>query len=321
MRALLSEVKGPPSALCLRELETPLPEGDQVLVEVRAAGVNFPDLLMIEDLYQFRPPRPFAPGGEVAGVVIAAGPDAKQFKPGDRVIGYVGFGGFASHVLVPEERCYPLPDEVPFDVGASILYTYGTTWHALVERGSLRKGERLLVLGAAGGVGIAAVQLGHALGAHVIAAARGDERLEFCRAQGADEVLDYTREDMKTALKAKGGVDVVYDPVGGDFSDPALRSLRPGGRHLVIGFAAGEIPRIPLNLVLLKECEVIGVQWGAFALREPERHRAMLSTLLGMVKDHTLEPYIYKRYPLENGYEALEDMAARKVQGKAVIVP
>jgi NADPH2:quinone reductase len=321
MRAVLSVAPGGPETLVVGDAPEPELFAEGVLIDVKAAAVNFPDLLVIEDKYQLRPPRPFSPGGEVAGVVRAVGADVKHLKAGDRVLANVGVGGFAERALAPAERTFAIPDAMPFDVASSLLFTYGTTYHALVDRAQVRPGERMLVLGAAGGVGVAAIQLGRALGLEVVAAARGADRLAFCAAQGATATIDYEAEDLKARLKALGGVDVVYDAVGGDHSEPALRGLRPGGRFLVIGFAAGSIPRIPLNLVLLKECSVVGVQWGAWALREPEAQAAEVRALVKLWEEKRIAPQVEGRFPLERAGEALQALAQRRVRGKVVVVP
>jgi NADPH2:quinone reductase len=321
MRAVLSEVVGGPSTLVLREVAEPELFAGAVLIDVKSAAVNFPDLLIIEDKYQLKPMRPFSPGGEIAGVVRAVGEGVTHVKPGDHVISTVMTGGFAERAVAPAERCYPVPTRMPFDVASSLLYTYGTGYHALVDRTQLKAGERMLVLGAAGGVGVAAIQLGKALGAEVVAAARGEEKLAFCRAQGATETIDYSKEDLKARLKQLGGIDLVYDAVGGDYSEIALRALKPYGRFVVIGFAAGTIPRIPLNLVLLKECSVMGVQWGAWAMREPEAQASQVAQLVKMWEEGAINPPIDARYPLEKTAEALTAMAERRVRGKVVVIP
>lgn len=321
MRAVLSEVVGGPASLVLREVDPPELYPGGVRVRVRAAAANFPDLLSIEDKYQFRPPRPFSPGGEVSGEVLEVGAGVTHLAPGARVLANVGFGGFAEQVVSPAERTWAMPEGMSFEAGASLLYTYATTYHALVDRAALRAGERMLVLGAAGGVGVAAIQLGKALGAEVVAAARGEEKLAFCRAQGAAHAIDYEREDLKQRLKELGGVDVVYDAVGGAYAEPALRALRPFGRFLVIGFAAGSIPKLPLNLVLLKECSVVGVQWGAWSLREPEAQSREVEALFALWQRGAIAPHIDASYPLERAAEALTALAERRVRGKVVVLP
>ncbi len=321
MRAVVSELVGGPSALVVRDIPEPDVSDGSVVVDIHAAAVNFPDLLIIEDKYQLRPPRPFTPGGEVAGLVRAVGGGVADLKPGDRVLAAVVTGGFAERVAVRSEACFRIPEAMPFDQAASLLYTYATAYHALVDRTQVHPGERLLVLGAAGGVGVAALQLGKAFGAEVVAAARGAERLAFCRQQGATHTIDYEKEDLKARLKQLGGVDIVFDAVGGDFTEAAVRGLRPFGRLLVIGFAAGPIPRIPLNLVLLKECSLIGVQWGAFFMREPDAQRREVEALLKLWEDGKIQPQVDARFPLGQVAEALNALAERRVRGKVVIVP
>lgn len=322
MRALLCEKLGEPSvSLAVREVDDPRPAAGQVVVDVRAAGVNFPDLLVVQGLYQLKPPLPFSPGGEIGGVVRELGSAAKGVAVGQRVMAFTGFGGFAERIVLAPSQCVVMPDEMPFEIGASLLLTYCTAHHALVDRGRLARGETLLVLGGAGGVGVAAIQIGKALGARVIAAASTEEKRAFCRAEGADEVFDPSGEDLKGRLKALGGIDVVFDPVGGDLSEPALRALRPRGRFLVIGFASGTIPRLPLNLALLKECDVVGVQWGVFAFREHERQRALVEDLLRMWRAGEIRPHVHRTYTLEQAVQALDELAHRRVMGKAVIVP
>ena len=319
MRAVMIEAHGEPESLVVREVPDPTASSGQVVIDVKAAGVSFPDLLMVRGLYQFKPALPFPPGGEVAGVVSAVGEGVADLRAGDRVMVVTGFGGFAEKVIAPADRVLKIPDAMPFDVAAGFQMNYATTMHALVDRAQLRKGETLLVLGAAGGVGVTAVEVGKLLGARVVAAASSPDKLEIARAAGADELVDYSQANFKQQLKALGGVDVVYDPVGGPYTDPALRGLRPGGRHLVIGFAAGEIPKIPANLTLMKECAVVGVFWGAFAMREPKRNAAHLERLLGWYAEERLRPLVTQRYPFEDASRALRDVAERRVRGKVVL--
>jgi len=324
MRAVVCKEFGPPERLVVEDLPTPDITDHQVLLEVRAAGVNFPDLLIIENKYQFKPPLPFSPGGEVSGVVRKAGAKVTTLKPGDRVLGAPGFGGFAEELAIDARNCVPIPAEMPFDVAAAFLFTYGTSHYALKDRAALRPGETLLVLGAAGGVGLAAVELGKAMGAKVIAAASSAEKLEVCREHGADEGIDYSKEDLKERIKALtsgNGADVIYDPVGGDFSEQAFRSIAWEGRFLVIGFAAGPIPKIPLNLVLLKGAQIVGVFWGSFTAREPARHQANIRELMDWYAKGRLKPRISATYPFERVADALGDLAARRVKGKVVLVP
>jgi NADPH2:quinone reductase len=306
----------------LEELPSPAPGERQVLIRVAACGVNFPDTLIIQGKYQFRPPLPFAPGGELAGVVAALGAGVTHLAVGDRVFAFIGWGGFAEEVVADANRVFRMPDEMDFVTGATFVLTYGTSHHALVDRAQLKAGETLLVLGAAGGVGMAALQIGKALGARVIAAASSDEKLALCRQYGADATINYSSEDLKARIKELtdgAGADVVYDPVGGDYSEAALRSTAWGGRFLVIGFAAGEIPRIPLNLPLLKGCSIFGVFYGDWTTREPQRNQQHLAELLGWLRAGKLAPHISARYPLERGGAALDDMLDRGIMGKAVI--
>lgn len=324
MRAVLCKQFGPPESLVVEEVPTPAIGDHQVLLGVKACGVNFPDLLIIENKYQFKPPLPFSPGGEVSGVVKQVGAKVTGLKPGDRVLGAPGFGGFAEEIAIDARNVVPIPDAMPFDVAAAFLFTYGTSHYALKDRAALRPGETLLVLGAAGGVGLAAVELGKVMGAKVIAAASSAEKLAVCREHGADECIDYSSEDLKERIKVLTGgqgADVIYDPVGGDFSEAAFRSIAWEGRFLVIGFAAGPIPKIPLNLVLLKGAQIIGVFWGSFTAREPERHQANIRELMEWYTAGKLKPRISATYPFERVAEALGDLAARRVKGKVVVTP
>ena len=306
------------------EIADPAPGSGQVLIDVQAAGVNFPDVLLTRGKYQFRPEPPFSPGGEVAGVVSAIGPGVTSVAVGDRVAATVIYGGFCERLVVAELSAVKLPDGVGAEVGSATLLTYATTYHGLVDRAHLQKGETLLVLGAAGGVGLAAVELGVLLGARVIAAASTDEKLAFCREHGAQETICYTREDLKERVKALtggAGANVIYDPVGGPFAEPALRAIAWEGRYLVVGFAAGDIPKIPLNLVLLKGCQVTGVFWGSFAMREPARNRANAERLFAWVAEGRLAPHIDDALPFDRAAEALERLERREVKGKLVLVP
>lgn len=323
MRAWMCEELGPVSSLRLRDdVAEPTAGRGQIVVDVHAASANFPDLLVIEGKYQMRPTLPFSPGSELAGVVSAVGEGVSEHRIGDRVMAFSGVGAFAERVALMPAQCVPLPQDMPFDIGASLLLAYGTSHHALVDRGRLAKGERVLVLGAAGGVGIAAVQIAKAKGAHVIAAASSEEKLAFCRAQGADEtvlVAGATPDELKARFKALGALDVVYDAVGGELSEPALRALRPRGRFLVVGFASGAIPKVALNLMLLKECDVVGVQWGVFAFREREKHVAIVEDLVRMWRAGEIRPPIHAAYPMARGTAALEDLQSRRVMGKALV--
>ena len=313
-----------PDTLELAELPSPQPGPGQVLIAVKAAGVNFPDTLIIQNKYQFKPALPFSPGGELAGTITAVGPEVKGYQAGQNVIAFTGWGGFAEEIVADAIKLIPMPPGVPFDIAASFVMTYGTSLHALRDRAALKAGETLLVLGAAGGVGLAAVELGKVLGARVIAAASSDEKLAVCKEHGADETINYSTEDLRERIKAltEGkGVDVIYDPVGGGYSEPALRSMAWRGRFLVVGFANGEIPSIPLNLTLLKGCSIVGVFWGDYARREPKSNARDLMELVGMMQAGTIKPLISARYPLAKAADALNAVMQRKVTGKVVLVP
>ncbi|HEY0627865.1 MAG TPA: NADPH:quinone oxidoreductase family protein [Sphingomicrobium sp.] len=329
MKALLSREPGGPETLQLADLPDPTPGPGELLVRVHACAINYPDVLIIEDKYQFKPTRPFAPGGEVAGVVEAVGEGVRDWKVGDRLIAYHGHGGLAEKVAVPAAHAFPLPDAYGFVEGSTLLITYATVIHALWDRGRLKAGETLLVLGAAGGIGIAAIELGKARGARVVAAVSSEDKAEAARAAGADEVLIYPRgpfdKDEQKALAQQfkdavgpAGADVILDPVGGDYAEPALRSIAWEGRYLVVGFPAG-IPKLPLNLTLLKSCDVCGVFWGAFAARDPKANAAHVDELFRLWGDGKIRPHVSATYPLERGGEAIAAMAARKVIGKLVV--
>ncbi len=323
MRAVrVHELIGP-KGLRVDEVPEPTPGPGELLLDVKAAGVNFPDVLLSEGKYQFKPALPFSPGGEAAGVVRAVGAGVTRFAPGDRVATMLVYGAFAERIVVPEAASVLLPDAVSFEVGGGAMVTYTTTMHALVDRAKVRAGETLLVLGAAGGVGLAAVELGKLLGARVIAAASTQEKVAFCKERGADDGIVYTPQNLKERVKAlaSGGVDVVYDPVGGPFAEPALRATGWEGRYLVVGFASGEIPRIPLNLTLLKGCQIMGVFWGAFAMREPERNRDNAARVLDWIAEGKLRPHVDAVIPFARAAEALERLAKREVKGKVVLVP
>ncbi len=323
MKAVLCKAYGPPTSLVLEEVASPTPGKGQVIVSIKACGVNFPDTLIIEGKYQFKPAMPFSPGGEVAGVVKELGEGVKQIKVGQRVIAFTGWGGFAEEVAVDAARLIPMPDEMDFATASAFVMTYGTALHALADRAVLQEGETLLVLGAAGGVGLAAVELGKLMGAHVIAAASNDEKLAVCRTHGADETINYSHEDLRERIKVLTngrGVDVIFDPVGDKYSEPALRSIAWKGRLLVVGFAGGEIPRIPLNLTLLKGCSIVGVFWGAFTEREAAHNQENLHTLLTWFQQGKLKPHISATYPLSQAAHALYDMLNRIVRGKVVLL-
>ncbi len=329
MRALLSTAPGGPETLTLSELPDPVAGRGQVVIAVKACAINFPDVLIIEDKYQFKPERPFAPGGEIAGVIDAVGEGVEGWPVGDRVIAMLGHGGLCEKVIADPAKLYRLPEGRSFAEGASLILTYGTTIHALLDRGHIAAGQTLLVLGAAGGVGLAAIELGKAFGARVVAAVSSDEKAAAARDAGADETLVYARapfdkdqskalaEQFKAAV-GKGGADVIYDPVGGDYAEPALRSIAWEGRYLVVGFPAG-IPRLPLNLTLLKSCDVCGVFWGAFAARDPKANQAHIETLFALWKDGKIAPRVTEVFAFEEGGKAIAKMAARNAIGKLVV--
>ncbi len=325
MRAVrCHELKGPSSLRVDDDVPEPKPSAGEVLIDVKAAGLNFPDVLLSYGKYQFKPQPPFILGGEAAGIVAAVGDGVTSVRPGDRVATWMIHGAFAEKIVVPELSTVKLPDNVGFETAAATLLTYATTYHALVDRAALRAGETLLVLGAAGGVGTAAVELGNLLGAKVIAAASTEEKVAFAKEHGAAEGIVYTREDLKERTKTitnGAGANVVYDPVGGVLSEAALRSIAWEGRFLVVGFAAGDIPKIPLNLVLLKGCQIVGVFWGSFAMRDPARNRANGVKLFDWVAEGKLRPHVDVALPFARAGEALTRMERREVKGKVVLVP
>jgi NADPH2:quinone reductase len=328
MRALMSVAPGGPETLELREMETPAPGKGQALLRIHAAGCNFPDTLIIKDLYQFKPERPFAPGGEAAGVIEAVGEGVDAKLVGQRVATSVGaFGGYATHALVDANMVMPIPDALSFEMAAGFIMTYGTSYYALKDRARLQRGETLVVLGAAGGVGSAAVELGKAMGAKVVACVSSEGKAKFCKALGADETIVYPRELdrdasklLAGAIKEKtgGGADVLYDPVGGAYCEPALRAMAWEGRYLVVGFPAG-IPNPPLNLTLLKSSQIMGVFWGAAVMRDPTGHAANMGEITAMMSEGTLKPRITKTFPLEEGAEALKLLEGREATGKIVL--
>jgi NADPH2:quinone reductase len=329
MRALLSRIPGPPETLELAELPDPAAGPGELLVRVRACAINYPDVLIIEDKYQFRPPRPFAPGGEIAGLVEAVGEGVEGWAPGDRLIAMVGHGGLAEKVAIDAARAISLPADRSFEEGSALILTYATAIHALLDRGGLKAGETLLVLGAAGGVGLAAVELGKAFGARVVAGVSSEAKAEAARAAGADSALVYPPgpfdKDQSRALAAAfkeavggEGADLILDSVGGDYAEPALRAVAWAGRYLVVGFPAG-IPRLPLNLILLKSCDLRGVFWGAFAAREPAGNAAHVETLFRLWAEGRIAPRVSRTWKLEQGAEAIAWMAARKAVGKLVV--
>ena len=322
MKAIVCKTHGPPESLALEELPSPEPGPGEVVVRVKAASLNFPDVLIIQNKYQFKPPLPFSPGSELAGVVKAVGSGVERFRPGERVMAFTTYGAFAEEAKVEASRLVAIPQGMTFETAAAFLLAYGTSDHALRDRGALKAGETLLVLGASGGVGLAAIQIGKALGARVIACASSEDKLAVCREHGADATINYAAEDLRERLKAltEGrGADVIYDPVGGPYSEPAFRSIAWRGRHLVVGFAAGEIPKLPLNLALLKGASVVGVFWGDFARREPKQFGASVRQLTQWFAEGRLKPHVSQTLPLEKAAEALKMMAARQVKGKLVL--
>jgi NADPH2:quinone reductase len=323
MKAVLCKQYGPPESLVVEEITSkPLGKGE-VRVALHAAGVNFPDVLIIQGKYQFKPEMPFSPGGEAAGEVTEVGEGVTGYKPGDRVIVMCGWGGFADELVIGQDRIIKMPPSMDYATGAAFLMTYGTSHHALKQRAQIKPGETLLVLGAAGGVGLAAVELGKVMGARVIAAASTDEKLELCKKYGADEVINYSREKIRDRVKeltGGKGADVIYDPVGGDAFDEAIRCINWEGRLLVIGFASGRIPQLPANLALLKGCQIVGVFWGDFTRREPELHRENLAEMMRWFEEGKLHPHISATYRMDQAADALNDMMNRKVQGKAVLL-
>jgi NADPH2:quinone reductase len=328
MRAILSKAPGLPDTLVMENVPSPSPKPGEIVVSVKTVGVNFPDFLIIQDMYQFKPERPFSPGGEISGIVKTTGEGVTAFKPGDKVFGSCGWGGMAEEVAVDARRMIKLPDGMPFDEAAAFLMTYGTSHYALKDRAQLRKGEKLLVLGAAGGVGLAAVELGRAMGAEVIAAASSQEKVDFAVSKGAHKGLVYpenplSRDQQKAfsdAIKqaSGGGVDVIYDGVGGDYAEPSVRALNWEGRFLVIGFPAG-IPKLPLNLTLLKSCQIVGVFWGAFVARDPKGHAENLADLFRLYKEGAIRPHGSNTYPLERAAAAIKELSERRAKGKVVI--
>ncbi|WP_454758259.1 NADPH:quinone oxidoreductase family protein [Caulobacter segnis] len=329
MKAVLSKEVGGPETLVLEELPDPVAGPGQVLIDVKACGVNYPDVLIIEDKYQFKPPRPFAPGGEVSGVISAVGDGVTRFKVGDRVLASTGWGGYAEKLALEEQRCTPIPDNMPFDEAAAFVLTYGTSYYALKDRGHVKLGETLLILGAAGGVGLAAVELGKAMGVRVIAAASSQEKIDLAIKHGADSGVVYPQgpfdKDGQKALAnlikdacGPNGWDVAYDAVGGDYSEATIRAAGWNGRFLVIGFPSG-IPKIPLNLTLLKSCDIVGVFWGAAVARDPAGHAQNLRELMDLYAAGKIKPYVSERFPLARAGEAIAHLSSRKAMGKVVI--
>ncbi|TDF83449.1 NADPH:quinone oxidoreductase family protein [Pseudomonas sp. H9] len=322
MKAVLCKTLGPAQGLVLEEVENPVPKKNEVLLEVHAAGVNFPDTLIIEGKYQFQPPLPFSPGGEAAGIVRAVGEKVTTLKVGDRVMALTGWGSFAEQVAVPAYNVLPIPEQMDFTHAAAFSMTYGTSMHALQQRGQLKAGETLLVLGASGGVGLAAIEIGKAMGARVIAAASSAEKLAVAKAAGADELINYSEHSLKDEIKrltGGNGADVIYDPVGGDLFDQAVRGIAWNGRLLVVGFASGRIPELPVNLALLKGAAVLGVFWGAFAQRQPADNAANFQQLFRWYAEGKLKPLVSRTYPLAEAGAAIDQLGQRNAVGKLVV--
>jgi NADPH2:quinone reductase len=322
MKAIVCRAHGLPDTLVFEDVPSPAPGPGEVVISVKAASLNFPDYLIIQNKYQVQPPLPFSPGCELAGIVKEVGAGVTHIKPGDRVMAVTTIGAFAEEAKTEARRVVPIPEGMDFVTASAFLLTYCTSDHALVDRGALQAGETLLVLGAAGGVGLAAIEIGKILGARVIACASSVDRLEVCREHGADETIHYERDDLRERIKevtGGRGPDVIYDAVGGRFTEPALRSIAWRGRLLVVGFAAGEIPKIPLNLTLLKGCAIVGVFWGEFARRETERFAVRVQQLGQWYKDGRIKPHVSETMPLERAAEALNLLSARRVKGKLVL--
>lgn len=329
MKAIQTHEVGGPETLTLDDVETPAPGKGEVLVAVKACAINYPDTLMIRDLYQFKPERPYSPGGELAGVVEAVGEGVDNYKPGDRVMAGIGNGGLREKAIVPAGRMFPIPDGVPFEKAASLLMTYGTTIHGLKDRGHIKEGDVVLVLGAAGGVGLSAVELAKAYGARVIAAVSSEAKGEVAKQAGADEVVIYPREEMDKAASKElanafkaacgpTGANIVYDIVGGQYSEPALRAIAWEGRFLVVGFPAG-IAKMPLNLTLLKSCDICGVFWGAFTAREPAKFVEQVQELFALMQEGKIDPLVSETFPLERAGEAIAKLENREAVGKLVV--
>ena len=331
MKAIVCKEFGPPSSLVFEDVNVPELKSSQILIDVHSAGVNFPDTLIIQDKYQVKPPLPFSPGGEISGTISAMGESVKGWNVGDEVIGMVGHGGFREQVIVGPMQIFKKPSSMDFTTASCFTLTYGTSHYALTNRAQLKEGETLLVLGAAGGVGISAIEIGKAIGAKVVAAASSDDKLDVCKKYGADEVINYGGYDLtdkdqikefrSDIAKTSGGKgpDVIYDPVGGNFTEPALRSIAWGGRFLAIGFASGPIPKIPLNLYLIKGCSAVGVFWGQFTMLEPQNHLANMEQLTKWHEEGKLKAPVTEVLPLEKAKEALEMILARKAKGKIAL--
>jgi len=328
MKAVLSKAPGGPDTLVIEDLPSPSAGKGEVVLSVRAVGINYPDSLIIQDMYQFKPERPFSPGGEVSGVVKEVGEGVTSLQVGQRVIGSCGWGGLREELVLDAGRCIPIPDDVPFEEAAAFIMTYGTSYYALKHRADPKPGESLLVLGAAGGVGIAAVEIGKAMGLEVIAACSSQDKVDFCLGKGADKGLVYPhgpldrgqQKELSNQIKdvSGGGVDIIYDGVGGDYAEPALRAMNWEGRFLVVGFPAG-IPKLPLNLTLLKSCDVRGVFWGAAVARDPERNQRDIADLFALYSEGKIKPHVSSTYPLDQAGEAIKELSERRAQGKVVV--
>jgi len=323
MKAIVCEKYGPPSELRYKEVQLPEVGEKQVRIQIKACSLNFPDTLIIQGLYQFKPELPFTPGSDISGIILEIGSKVKHLNVGDEVFGFTMTGGFAEEAIVDAKTIFPKPANMSFPIAASFLLAYGTSYHALVDRAKLKEGETIVVLGASGGVGLAAVEIARQIGARVIAAASSDDKLELCKAHGADEVINYSNEDLKKRIKELTdgkGADVIYDPVGGSYSEAALRAIAWQGRFLVVGFAAGDIPKIPLNLPLLKGCQIMGVFWGSFAMKDPAQNMQNSLQLMNWYSEGKLKPHIHKTYNLKDAPKAMEEMMSRNVKGKVVVV-
>ena len=331
MKILHCKEYGPVDNLVWEEVESPEPQDNEVLIDIKAAALNFPDFLIVQGLYQFKPELPFAPGNEGAGTIRKTGKNVTRFKEGDRVYFMAPHGAFAEQICINEFGVFPIPDEISFQLAASYQMAYGTSYHALVQRGELSEGDEVLILGASGGVGLAALDIAKAKGARVVAGVSTDEKAKICRDYGADEVIVYgtgpkDKEEAKafsTELKSKsikGGYDIIYDPIGDCYAEPAFRAIGWKGKYLVVGFAAGQIPKLPINLTLLKGASVVGVFWGAFTGREFEENQKNISDINRMLSIGEIKPLISKEIPMENAVEAIQMIGSRGVVGKVVLV-
>ena len=322
MKAIICEKLGSPQDLVYREIADLIPGPNEIVISVKACAVNFPDTLIIQGKYQIKPQLPFSPGSDISGVVNSIGSEVTQFNVGDKVFGVISYGGFAEQVATTTKNIFPKPEGMPFPIAASFLYAYGTSLYALKDRAHLKAGETIAILGAAGGVGLAAVDIAHKMGATVIACASTQEKLDLCKSYGATHLVNYSQDDLKSSLKSLTngkGVDVIYDPVGSHYTEAALRAMAWKGRYLVVGFAAGEIPKIPLNLALLKGCQIVGVFWGRFNKEEPEENLKNSLQIMNWYKKGKIKPHIHKEYKLIETPQAIQEMMDRKVKGKIIV--